>query len=184
MKQILFTTVMVLLLASCGGKEQNSAEAIDNELNEMVESDEYQENGLNKLRPQMVDADADNGTYHVTVAVSPDESLPHVPNDNFGTYCDNRATVIACNQTDTLLNRQFVKDDFSNFLDENLKTNAILDNVAIVSATPQALTLDASVSVPHSDEQAIITVTIGLAGGVSMEKNNASTDAFVDEEAD
>lgn len=183
MKQILFifTTVTVLSLASCGGKEQNSAEAIDKELNEIVESDEYQENGLNKLRATSEVIDTKNG-YTVSLALTPGESLPHVPNENFGTYCDNIGTVVARKgDADTLLVRRFVKADFADYLDEPLRSSAILDGLTLKDATASAITLEASVSVPHSDEQAVITVTIPLGGGAfTMQRQISGFDEFGD----
>ena len=170
-------------LASCGSKPQNDVQAIDEELNEIVESSEFKENGLMKQRPTEQVVDTKEG-YKVNISVRPDESLPRVPNDNFGTYCDNRITVTAFTGADTLVNRQFTKADFSDALDSNLKTYAILENLSLTSSTGQSVTLDASVSVPHSDEQAIFTITLGFDGSMTMQKNTPANDAFPDEEGD
>ena len=170
-------------LASCGSKPQNDVQAIDEELNEIVESSEFKENGLMKQRPTEQVVDTKEG-YKVNISVRPDESLPRVPNDNFGTYCDNRITVTAFTGADTLVNRQFTKADFSDALDSNLKTYAILENLSLTSSTGQSVTLDASVSVPHSDEQAIFSITLGFDGSMTMQKNTPANDAFPDEEGD
>ena len=103
--------LMTMGLASCGGsKSENDAQDIDEELSELVESGEFKENGLMKLRPAESVADTKAG-YKVALFVWPDEALPRVPNDNFGTYCDNRASVIAFTEVDTLVSRQFSKAD-------------------------------------------------------------------------
>ena len=174
--------LMTMGLTSCGGsKSENDAQDIDEELSELVESGEFKENGLMKLRPAESVADTKAG-YKVALFVWPDEALPRVPNDNFGTYCDNRASVIAFTEADTLVSRQFSKADFADALDDNLRANAILDNISLVSAAPQSLTLEASVSVPHSDEQALFTVVLGLDGSLSVQKNTTANDTFADEE--
>ena len=170
-------------LASCGSKPQNDVQAIDEELNEIVESSEFKENGLMKQRPTEQVIDTKEG-YKVNISVRPDETLPNVPNENFGTYCDNRVTVLVYNSTDTLVNRQLTKADFFDALDSNLKTYAILENLSLASSSGQSVTLDASVSVPHSDEQAIFTITLGFDGSMTMQKNMPANDAFPDEEGD
>ena len=80
------------------------------------------------------------------------------------------------------MSRQFSKADFADALDDNLRANAILDNISLVSAAPQSLTLEASVSVPHSDEQALFTLVLGLDGSLSVQKNTTANDTFADEE--
>ena len=53
---------MTMGLASCGGsKSENDAQDIDEELSELVESGEFKENGLMKLRPAESVADTKAG---------------------------------------------------------------------------------------------------------------------------
>ena len=176
--------LMLVVMTSCGGsKTETDAQAIDEELSEIVESNEFQENGLMKQRPAELVIDTPAG-YKVALFVRPDEGLPRVPNENFGTYCDNRATVMAFTDADTLVSRQFTKADFTDALDDNLKTNAVLDNISLITAEPKTLTLEASVSVPHSDEQAVFTVTLGIDGSLTVQKNAPVNDSFADEEVE
>ncbi|MBQ7742355.1 MAG: DUF4738 domain-containing protein [Bacteroidaceae bacterium] len=171
-----------LLLCSCGSKPADNAESIDEEVNELVETNEYKENGLNKLRASNQTLDTEAG-YRVSLLVEPDERLPRVANDNFGPYSDNRATVVVTRDADTLLVHRFVKTDFADYLDQSLGNSAILDGLTLTNAAATALTLEASVSVPHSDEQTVVAVTLSLTDGkTSMQRVATTNDSFGDEE--
>ncbi|MBO4593425.1 MAG: DUF4738 domain-containing protein [Bacteroidaceae bacterium] len=183
----------IIFLASCGSKSEAPNENIDEELNEIVESREYKENGLNKIRAVSDTINSGHG-YLVILSVSPDESQPRVPNDNFGTYCDNRATVKVVrtntqsaeqdltNTQSSVPSSQFFKSSFIDYLDETLRTYAVLDALTFVGAEANRFTVEASISVPHSDEQALITITIGLDGSVSMQRSTVDNDAFPEED--
>lgn len=171
-----------LLLFSCGSKPAENAESIDEEVNELVETNEYKENGLNKLRASNQTLDTKAG-YRVSLLVEPDERLPRVANDNFGPYSDNRATVVVTRDADTLLVHRFVKSDFADYLDQSLSNSAILDGLTLTDAAATALTLEASVSVPHSDEQTVVAVTLSLTDGKTLMQRVATTnDSFGDDE--
>ena len=189
----LFTFLYIFIFASCGSKSEAPNENIDEELNEIVESREYKENGLNKIRAVSDTINSGHG-YLVILSVSPDESQPRVPNDNFGTYCDNRATVKVVrtnaqsaeqdltNTQSSVPSSQFFKSSFIDYLDETLRTYAVLDALTFVGAEANRFTVEASISVPHSDEQALITITIGLDGSVSMQRSTVDNDAFPEED--
>lgn len=175
-------TVLSLLLFSCGSKPAENAESIDEEVNELVETNEYKENGLNKLRASNQTLNTEAG-YRVSLLVEPDERLPRVANDNFGPYSDNRATVVVTRDADTLLVHRFVKSDFSDYLDQSLSRSAILDGLTLTDAAATALTIEASVSVPHSDEQTVVAVTLSLTDGkTSMQRVATTNDSFGDDE--
>ena len=173
---------LLLLLTSCGSKQAENSESIDEEVNELVESNEYKENGLNKLRPSNQTIDTEAG-YRVNLLVEPDERLPRVANDNFGPYSDNRATVVVTRDADTLLVRRFVKSDFADYLDQSLSSSAILDGLTLTDASATDLTLETSISVPHSDEQTVVAVTMSLTdGNTSMQRVATTNDSFGDDE--
>ena len=184
MKSLFFYSLIILFVCSCGSKPAENAESIDDEVNELVETNEYKENGLNKLRASNQTQDTEAG-YHVNLLVEPDERLPRVANDNFGPYCDNRATVVVTRDADTLLVRRFVKSDFADYLDQSLSSSAIFDGLTLTNAAAAALTLEASVSVPHSDEQTVVAVTLSLTDGkTSMQRVATTNDSFGGDEED
>ena len=180
--KISLLTLTLTLLISCGNKPAENAESIDDEVNELVETNEYKENGLNKLRASNQTLDTEAG-YRVSLLVEPDERLPRVANDNFGPYSDNRATIVVTRDADTLLVHRFVKSDFSDYLDRSLGSSAILDGITLTDAATTALTIEASVSVPHSDEQTVVAVTLSLTDGkTSMQRVATTNDSFGDDE--
>lgn len=171
-----------ILFVSCGSKQTESSESIDEEVNELVETNEYKENGLNKLKAVSQSLDTEAG-YNINLSLAPDERLPRVPNENFGSYCDNRATVVVTQGADTLLVRQLVKADFEDYIDKSLSDFAVFDALTLTQSAAKAVTFEASISVPHSDEQAVVAVTLGLADGqVSMQRVTTANDSFADEE--
>ena len=174
----------LLLITSCGSKPESDAQAIDEELSEIVESGEYKENGLMKLRSAESILDTREGIHAVATLV-PDESLPRVANDNFGTYCDNRAQVLAVSAAgDTIVSRRFAKADLNEQLDDLLRSSAILDGLTLKNAGAAGVQLEASVSVPHSDEQAAFTITLGRDGSLSAQRNAPADDSFADDGED
>lgn len=182
MKKFLMLATVVATLVACKNTPHNDAQDIDEELSEIVESNEYKEHDLMKLRATEDIVDTEGGNS-IVLTIEPDESLPHVANDNFGTYCDNRATVVALSQDgDTLLSRHLTKADMQEYIDAPLLSSAILDGLSLESATPSAIVVNASISVPHSDEQAVVALTMGFDGTLTMQRVSAPVDNFFDDE--
>lgn len=182
MKKLILLAAAVAALAACKDTKQADVQAIDEELNEIIESDEYKENGLMKLRAKEEIVDAEGGR-HIILSIEPDEKLKHIANENFGTYCDNRATVVVLTQGgDTLLARHLTKADMQEYIDEPLFSAAILDGLSVESVSASAIVLNASVSVPHSDEQAIVAITADYDGNLNMRRAAVRTVDFSEDQ--
>lgn len=184
MKKFLILCAAATIIVACKNTTQADVQAIDEELNEIVESDEYKEHDLIKLRATEDIVDTKDGN-HVVLTLEPDERLPHVANENFGTYCDNRASVIVLSESgDTLLSRHFTKTDMQEYIDTALFRSGILDGLSVERATPSTIVVNANISVPHSDEQVVVALTMGLDGSISMQRQAAPVVDFHEEQVE
>lgn len=185
MKKIVLLMAGLLVMWSCKNGSKNDVRQMDDELSQIVPSSEYEKGGLTYLRTANDTVRVDAG-YTVVIGFSPDKSLPHVKNEEFSkTYCDNRATVSAYRGDSVILKHQFSKDDFANFLDDNLRRNAILYSVSLVGADSKGIKLEADVCVPHSDEQLALNISLGFDNSITIIRQMPDQDGSdADEEGD
>lgn len=133
-------------------------------LQDIVDGDEYEENGLVKYKAHTDTLRNDNDEVIATTSTEPDASLPTAKNENLGkTYCDNKVTVRFKDITKT-----FTKADFTSYIDAELAKNSILEDITLEEYKDGALKLFANICTPHSEEQASISVSIASNGTVTM----------------
>ena len=177
MKKILIMAMAATLLASCGGNgtqgngNDSTAVAMDGE--QMTDGQEYEENGVVKTYFVTSVQQVDSQTT-ISINMMPDESLPKIKNENLGKiYCDNKAVVTFKQGGQVLLERTFNKMSFESYVDARLLQNATLFRLQYAGRQGNGVKLLAIISVPHSEEEADIYVTLTPDGGMSMEKDQA-----------
>ncbi len=182
MKKIFIFSLLALSLVACKDNKGENTEGEEPaaEQTEMSDGAEYEKNGVYSIYREPMTADSDDNTYHVAIYITPDPSLPTVENASFNrTYADNRANVTVTADNDTILSRQFTKQSFAEYFDANINKKAILNRITCRGFSANGVKLEAEISVPHSDEECYVTITVLRDGTVTMERY---TDTEVPEE--
>ena len=172
MKKILLFVCLISCLWACKEAKTNNNEVPQSEeQTNLSDGSEYEKNGRYCIFREPVSISSEDGKYHVIIKMHPDLSLPSVKNESFGrTYCDNVADVCVMAGNDTLMSRQFKKDVFSDYVDNNIASRAILNRITCRGFSADGVKLEAEISVPHSDEECYVTILVNRDGTVTMKR--------------
>ena len=118
----------------------------------LSDGSEYEKNGRYCIFRDPVSMSSDDGKYHVSIKMSPDFNLPSVKNES------------------TILDRQFKKDMFLEYIDNDIASRAILNRVTCRGFSPDGIKLEAEISVPHSDEECYVTILVNCDGTMTMKR--------------
>lgn len=185
MKKLLIMALALSIMTACKDNKATDTQQAETTQAETTKSDggEYEHNGIYSIYREPVIIDSEDKTFHVEIRMSPDTLLPTVYNENFNrTYADNHATIVVVAKNDTIFSKQFTKATFAEYIDSSIAGRAILCRIAYRGATANQVNLEAEVSVPHSDEECYITMTILGDGTLQMQRyiNNEVPDEVVD----
>lgn len=96
-------------------------------------------------------------SYHVTISRSPADSLSKVANSIGQEFIDNKVEMTVKRQDGTVFyNNVFRKTNFSSWLDQDYRANALLESIIFVRAEADDLVFTAIINHPEaSDDEAI-----------------------------
>lgn len=123
--------------------------------------------------------------YKVQMVLKADPTLP-LAHDGSHPYYDNRVTItVKRADGSTFFNRTFTKNDFKQYLPDNISRNGALLGVVYMQTKGDVLTFAASVGSPNSlsDEYVPLVVKVNRTGGVSISKDE-QLDTVSDNAAD
>ncbi len=173
-KTVICALAALAMLAGCGNnKGDNQGAGSDAEEVILSDGSEVEKDGVYSIYREPVVAEAqttDGQNMRVEIYVTPDMDLPTVENESFKRiYCDNRADVMVTLGGDTVAQEQYTKESFAEYVDATIMPTAILSRLTYRGMSGDEMKLEAEVSVPHSDEEAYITIYVGRDGSVRME---------------
>lgn len=171
--------VMLLALASCGGKSQQVAST-----NEMEGSaEEVYADGIQRLREYNYhDTLRTNGhTYIYTIHREYSDSLPTVTDDEGNRHADNIYTLTIASDGRTFFNRRFTKSTFASYLSAEMAQKGILDGMMCDTSLP-GLRFAISVSLPQSDMFEPLLMQVDANGGISITRDERGDEAFETDE--
>lgn len=173
MKRIIIAAMAAALLSACGSSsntKDGDSTKVATEQTQYTDGQEYTENGVVKLYFAPIDMQKDS-TIAVRIEMVPDESLPKIGNENLGkTFCDNKAIVTFRQNGQDVMQKSFTKHSFDSYISSSLMSGAILYRLQFQGFEGNAVKLLAVVTVPHSDEEAGVVVTVSPDGSTMMQK--------------
>lgn len=173
MKKII-ALLLTITIISVSCKEKTVVEpqiAETTQKDTLSDGDEYQKSGRYCIYRQPITQTSDDASTIVEIKIQPDFSLPSVENESFErTYCDNSANIIVICSGDTVFNNNFTKHSFAEQIETGLSEKAILNRIVCRGFSNNNVKLEAEISVPHSDEECYITITIDKNGNTNISR--------------
>lgn len=173
---------MALVLCSCGS---NARQGQGTDYYMAVSSAEDSVSAVTGVRSlQTIEADVDTvyrgKPYHSYVVRRADESLPQVSDESGARYLDNRITLRLTCSGNKVLERDFLKSSFAQYLDSDFLEHALLEGLTFDKIVPDGLQYIASVGYPESDLYVPFSVVVSARGDVTIRK----ADLFDNDDAD
>lgn len=163
MKKIIFLFV-ICLVSACTNKNQSPASTSDS--TDCVQTSKAQE-PLKMGNKSFSDSFLlGSKQYIYQIAVTPDETLPKVREEETGdVWCDNRISIKILRDSTAVFQKDFTKTDFASHLDDNFKVNSILEGIMFRQASNGEAVFSASVCYPQSDLFIPFALKIQLSNG-------------------
>lgn len=168
MYKFLYTTVAVMLLTTCGQKNNNepTEQSVINQ-NQVIEDrpfsmSEYHYSDKTKWN-------SSNVTYVIDrIAV---DSLGYVTDVDGERYTNNRLTLGVNVDGREVLKHTFTRAEISGFVDEEYMNRSIIQGLVFSEAAKDGLRFLMSVGQPLSDEYVQLRVTVDRNGGYTMRRD-------------
>ncbi len=166
---------MALALCSCGGNARQGQDGGTDYY--MVASAEDSVSAVTGVRSlQTIEASIDTvyrgKPYHSYVVRRADESLPQVSDESGARYLDNRITLRLTSGSSKVLERDFLKSSFAQYLDSDFLEHALLEGLTFDKVVPDGLQYIASVGYPESDLYVPFSVVVSARGDVTIRKSD------------
>ncbi len=167
---------VALALCSCGGKARQGQDGTDYYM--VASSAEDSVSAVTGVRSlQTIEATVDTvyrgKQCHSYVVRRADESLPQVSSDESGArYLDNRITLRLTVGGSKVLERDFLKSSFAQYLDSDFLEHALLEGLTFDKVVPDGLRYVASVGYPESDLYVPFSVVVSTRGDVTISKSD------------
>ena len=159
-KYSLGLAVMLLALASCGGKMKDPQHLTG--ANEYDVEDEAAD-GIQRMHD-----------YHFSDTLRVDrvtsDSLSVVTDDDGRRYADNIYTLTLQSGGTTIFKRQFTKGTFASYLSKEFLQKGILDGMMCDKSLP-GMSFAVSVSLPQSDLFEPLILQVDASGGISIRRD-------------
>lgn len=170
---ILCAYLSICFLIGCSGNKKNSAE----EERRIFQIDSVDVNtGVQRMQVMHIDQEITcNGKkYRLKIDRLPADELSVVKSE-MGTFADNRIVVkILRENGTTLLDRSFIKNDFSAHLTTDYLRHSVLEGLVfddVKTTENKQITLAASVSYPMTDLYIPFTIVVSADGKMSLAKD-------------
>lgn len=108
--------------------------------------------------------------YVSIITRQPDEKQPYVKTQQGDVFIDNLITLQIKSGDKTIVNKEFVKTNFSSLINARFMNYAILEGLIYTETTSNGFVYVASVSYPQSDLYVPIKLTVTPDGNIKMEK--------------
>lgn len=166
---------MALALCSCGGNARQGQDGTDYYM--VASSAEDSVSAVTGVRSlQTIEASIDTvyrgEPYHSYVVRRADESLPQVSDESGARYLDNRITLRLTSGSSKVLERDFLKSSFAQYLDSDFLEHALLEGLTFDKVVPDGLQYIASVGYPESDLYVPFSVVVSARGDVTIRKSD------------
>ena len=168
-KYSLGLAVMLLALASCGGKTK--------ELQHLTGANEYDveeeaADGIQRMHDYHFSDTLRAGgrVYQYTIDRITSDSLSVVTDDDGRRYADNIYTLTLQSGGTTVFKRQFTKGAFASYLSKEFQQKGILDGMMCDKSLP-GMSFAVSVSLPQSDLFEPLILQVDASGGISIRRD-------------
>ena len=166
---------MALALCSCGGNARQGQDGTDYYM--VASSAEDSVSAVTGVRSlQTIEASIDTvyrgKPYHSYVVRRVDESLPQVSDESGARYLDNRITLRLTSGSSKVLERDFLKSSFAQYLDSDFLEHALLEGLTFDKVVPDGLQYIASIGYPESDLYVPFSVVVSARGDVTIRKSD------------
>ncbi len=163
---------MTLALCSCGGNARQGQED-GSDYYMVASSAEDSVSAATGVRCQQtieanIDTTYQGKRYHSHVVRRADESLPQITDENGVRYHDNRITLRLTSGGNKVLERDFLKSSFAEYLDADFMEHAILEGLTFDKVVSGGLQYVASVGYPESDLYVPFSIVVSARGGVTI----------------
>lgn len=155
--------IMLLLMASCGSKKDETQE---------TPQQEQDINAVRSLSNYNYTDSLNQGSHKViyTITRQPDDELPIVVDEDGLKYKDNRYTLVIIKDGSTFFNKSFTKNDFKTKLPKDFIKYGIMDGLRFDRAEEGKLYFFATVTYPELDDMSRpFILTIGPDGSHQIE---------------
>ena len=162
---------MALALCSCGGNARQGQE--NNDYYMVASSADDSVSAATGVRIQQtieasIDTTYQGKQYHSYVMRRADESLPQATDENGVRYMDNRITLRITSGGSKVLERDFLKSSFAQYLDADFMEHATLEGLTFDKVVTGGLQYIASVGYPESDLYVPFSIVVSARGDVTI----------------
>lgn len=166
-RNLCFLFGLLILMAACGSRSNKENES---DLETVANEDTGQ---VQEMRDYEYSSDISwNGaTYHYRVERQADDSLAYVTDDMGTRYADNYIVLEITRNGQSFFKKTFRKKQFSDFLNDDFKKQAILEGMAFDRADETGLRFSVSVSYPMSDMYIPLLITIARDGTYQVQRD-------------
>lgn len=160
-----------LALCSCGGNARQGQE--NNDYYMVASSADDSTSAATGVRIQQtieasIDTTYQGKQYHSYVMRRADESLPQATDENGVRYMDNRITLRITSGGSKVLERDFLKSSFAQYLDADFMEHATLEGLTFDKVVTGGLQYIASVGYPESDLYVPFSIVVSARGDVTI----------------
>lgn len=166
-----FILLLAIAIVACGGSADNTKETVNEQTYKVREENKPGEYSMQISAAQGNEV-IDGAEFHYEIKRTPSRDLPLVKDEQGNKFVDNVISLKVLKNGKQILEKRFVKKDFSELVAADFLSNSILEGLVFDQVVKGHLRFAASVCYPQTDIYVPFCIMVSKDGTLRLEKGS------------